>query len=499
MFSQIVALAIYGVSAVAACSVPAAERPNILLIMTDDQGYGDVGFNGSTDVKTPNLDRLAADGLVFENGYVCHPVCGPSRTGLLTGRYPHRFGLQVNTPFSQTDQDWGLPMDQHFFVQDLHEAGYRTGVLGKWHLGATEKHHPNNRGFDFFYGFLGGGHDYWPEKYATKRLWHFQNAKENSPTVRPDPEALSYVLPLLRNREYVEETGYLTDALTREAVDFIDRNKGQPFFMYLAYNAPHKPLDAKPEDLALFSHIKSESRRKYAAMIYAVDRGVGQVRAKLEEEGLLDNTIIVYLSDNGGIIEDPALASNGLLRGQKGDTFEGGYHVPFVIHWHATLKPARTKAIISSLDLYPTLLAAAGLPVPTNRNLDGFDQLPFLLGQEEMSPRDGVFARRWLGNQHTVGVRSGKWKYDHVTATGLEGLYDLETDIGEKNNLSGHHPEKLKELKSMNAAWQTRNTEPRWIEPYGYWSENKEHAVHVIFSFEEEMKAYNLSLKKKSK
>lgn len=475
----------------------AVVRPNFLIIMTDDQGYADVGFQGSPDIRTPNLDRLAKDGLVFENGYVCHPVCGPSRTGLLTGRYPHRFGLQVNTPFSQTDQDWGVPADQNFFVEDLQTVGYRTGVIGKWHLGATEKHHPNNRGFDYFYGFLAGGHNYWPGDYRHVRDWHLQNAKKSPPPVNPNPEAFSYVLPLLRNHEYVEETDYLTDVFSREAVAFIDRNKTRPFCLYLAYNAPHKPLEAKPEDLKKFSHIQTEKRRTYAAMIYAVDRGVGRVRSKLEQEGLLENTIIIYLSDNGGIIENPALASNGSLRGQKGETFEGGYHVPFVIHWPRRIKPGRTEEIISSLDLYPTLLSTAGLPVNKGLDLDGFNQLPFLLGQAEESPRDGVFARRWLGENHTVGVRSGDWKYNHVSQSGEIGLFNLADDISEQDDLSGQYPEKLQDLIDLQAAWNAKNTPPKWIEPGWYWPKNRQHSVQVILSFEEEMAAHEKSLKGK--
>lgn len=490
---------IFGVFLMAGFFVRAAsmDRPNLLIIMTDDQGYADVGFQGSPDIQTPNLDRLAADGLVFENGYVCHPVCGPSRTGLMTGRYPHRFGLQVNTPFSQTDAGWGVPLDQRFFVQDLREAGYRTGVLGKWHLGAADKYHPNNRGFDYFFGFLGGGHNYFPADYKRVRDWHLQNAKKNPPPVTPSPEALSYVLPLLRNHEYVEETEYLTDVLTREAVDFIDRNKKRPFFLYLAYNAPHKPLEAKQEDLARFSHIKSEKRRKYAAMIYAVDRGVGLVRAKLEEERLLDNTIIVYLSDNGGIVENPALASNGPLRGQKGEAFEGGYHVPFVIHWPAKLKSGRTTEIISSLDLCPTFLAAAGLLVPPDRKLDGYNQLPFLLGEESGSARNDVFCNRWMVNYNWYGVREGTWKYYSNTQTGESGLYDLSVDLGEQNNLAAAYPEKLEHLEKQRVRWSADNCNPEWINPGWYWPKNIEHGVQVILSFEEEVAAHGESLKEK--
>lgn len=472
-----------------------SKSPNMVIIMTDDQGYADVGFQGSTDIQTPNLDRLAAGGLVFENGYVCHPVCGPSRTGLMTGRYPHRFGLQENIPFSQTDETWGVPTDQRFFAKDLQEAGYRTGALGKWHLGATDEYHPNNRGFDYFCGFLGGGHNYFPADYKRVRDWHFQNAQKNPPPVEPNPEALSYVLPLLKNQEYVEETGYLTDVLTREAVDFIDRNKKQSFFLYLAYNAPHKPLEAKADDLERFGHIKSEKRRKYAAMIYAVDRGVGQVLAKLEKERLLDNTIIVYLSDNGGIIEEPALANNGPLRGQKGQAFEGGYHVPFVIHWPAKLKPGRTKEIISSLDLCPTFLAAAGLPVPTDRRLDGFNQLPFLLGDVSESARNDVFCNRWMVNYNWYGVREGKWKYYSDTQTGETGLYDLSVDIGEQNNLAEAFPEKLASLEKKRARWSVENCDPTWINPGWYWKKNIPHCVEVILSFEEEMAAHDKSLK----
>ena len=268
----------------------ADERPNIILILTDDLGYSDVGFNGAKDIITPNLDKLAYEGTIFSSAYVVHPFCGPSRAGLLTGRYPHKFGSQYNLPRTgemSPGPEAGIPVEETYFTNYLQEAGYQTSAIGKWHLGTQKEFHPNSRGFDDYFGFLGGGHNYFPEQFKVA----YQRQKEKG----VDP-IWDYLTPLEHNGEDVEIDEYLTDALSHQAVNFIEQyaQSDDPFFMYLAYNAPHVPLEAKEEDLALFSKIEDEARRNYAAMVYSVDRGVGEIVEALKSTGAYENTLICF-------------------------------------------------------------------------------------------------------------------------------------------------------------------------------------------------------------
>ena len=268
------------------CLAAEASRPNIVLILCDDLGYADVGFNGAKDITTPHLDELAAQGTVFSSAYVCHPFCGPSRMGLLSGRYPHKFGAPFNLPpvglNIEEYNKLGIPEGETLLSTTLQQAGYRTAAIGKWHLGITTPYHPNKRGFDDFYGFLGGGHMYFPERYGPI----YDRQVKSGKTVFNE-----YIVPLEHNGRQVEETEYMTDALSREAVRFVKKasKKESPFFLYLAYNAPHTPLEAKEDDLARFSGISDEKRRTYAAMVYAVDRGVGRVISALRETKSLNN------------------------------------------------------------------------------------------------------------------------------------------------------------------------------------------------------------------
>lgn len=247
-----------------------ASKPNVIIILADDLGYADVGFNGSTEIPTPNIDRIAKEGVVFTNGYVTYSVCGPSRAGLITGRYQNRFGYATNPIIAPDDPNMGLPLSERTLATELKTAGYTNGVIGKWHLGTHESLKPDKRGFDHFFGFLSGGHRYFPEEYIFKDLSE----------VKKDWDW--YQTKLLLNNEPVEETDYLTDALSREAVKFIDANRDHPFFLYLAYNAPHGPLQATAEYLSRFSHIENEKRRTYAAMVSAMDDGIGKVLDKLK-------------------------------------------------------------------------------------------------------------------------------------------------------------------------------------------------------------------------
>ncbi|MFH5803344.1 sulfatase-like hydrolase/transferase [Alienimonas sp. DA493] len=346
----------------------ADERPNVVLIFCDDLGYADVGFNGGEDVKTPNLDALAAGGTVCSSGYVAHPFCGPSRMALMAGRYPHLFGGPYNLPNAgegiEEYNRLGLPPGETTVATTLQTAGYRTGVVGKWHMGIDAPYHPNARGFDEFYGFLGGGHAYFPNRYRPI----YERQKANGAQTFND-----YILPLERNGEEVRETEYLTDAFSREAAKFVTESAAgdAPFFLYLSYNAPHTPLEAK-DDLALFGHIEDEDRRTYATMVYAVDRGVGELVAALREADEFENTLIVFLSDNGGKLG--AGADNTPLKQGKGSVYEGGVRVPMLWHQPGVVPAGRVyEHPVSAIDFYPTFARLAEADVPASQPLEGVD------------------------------------------------------------------------------------------------------------------------------
>ena len=248
-----------------------SKKPNIIIILTDDQGYGDVGFNGSKQLKTPNLDQLAKNGVIFTNGYVSYAVCGPSRAGIITGRYQDRFGFSRNPLFTPKDASSGLPLEEETISEYLKKAGYNTMAIGKWHLGAHTSQRPLNRGFDEFFGFLSGGHKYFPEELTRNDLSEVRSQFD------------AYNTKLLKNDKRVDENEYLTDAFSREAVNFIAKQNQKPFFLYLAYNAPHAPLQATEKYLSRYHHIKNKKRKTYAAMVSAVDDGVGLILNKLKE------------------------------------------------------------------------------------------------------------------------------------------------------------------------------------------------------------------------
>lgn len=436
----------------------ALDRPNIVVIMCDDLGYSDVGFNGSKDIRTPELDRLAHGGTLFSSGYVAHPFCGPSRMGFMAGRYPHEFGAPFNLPQSglgiEEYNRKGIPTSEVLISEVLQDAGYYTGAVGKWHLGMEADFHPNNRGFDDFYGFLGGGHRYFPEQ--------FQPAYERQ-RKRGVKWINDYLTPLEHNGKPVQETEYITDALSREAVRLV-RDAGEqenPFFLFLAYNAPHSPLEAKEEDIALYLDIDDEKRRIYAAMVHAVDRGVGELVDALEETGAYENTLIVFLSDNGGKLS--LGATNQPLRDGKGSVSEGGFRVPMFFHWPAGIKGGEVfEHPVSSLDFYPTFAALAGAGIPEGKDLDGKDIMQAVV--EGKSPRSGemIYAVRHRDGFSDVGGRVDHWKLRRE-GTGPWQLFDIEKDVGETRNLSALHPELMQSLIREIERWSRTHTEPEWF------------------------------------
>lgn len=428
-------LALTGVLVPAAVEAGAGgnRRPNIIVLLADDLGYADVGFQGSKDIVTPHLDALARAGVRCTDGYVTCPVCSPTRAGLLTGRYQQRFGYEFIGGGGK--QPVGLPPGEKTIADLLQAAGYATGAIGKWHLGKEPQFHPLARGFQEFYGFLGGGRSYFPAKAAAP---------------------LAPLDPILRGRVPVEDPEYLTDAFGDEAVGFIDRHKRKPFFLYVAFNAPHVPLEAPPKYLDRFAAIPHKARRTYAAMVSAMDDAVGRIAQKLQAEGLDNDTLLFFLSDNGGHVM--AGARNDPLRGLKGTVYEGGIRIPFVAKWTGRLPAGTTfsKPVVS-LDIAATALAAAGIAAPPEPRLDGANLLPHLSGKEPQAPHEALYWR--YGDHHAV--RKGPWKLT-VPAVEPPGLYDLSQDLPEKNDLSATQPEKLRELTRLYAGWNAELPAPAW-------------------------------------
>jgi arylsulfatase A-like enzyme len=419
----------------------AARKPNILIIVADDMGYADLGVQGCKDIPTPNIDALASAGTRCTNGYVSGPYCSPTRAGLLTGRYQTRFGHEFNPGAKGTDV--GLPLSETTLADRLKAAGYATGLVGKWHLGDDAKFHPQKRGFDEFFGFLGGAHSYFPAK-------------------GPD---------VIRGTSPANEMEYLTDALGREAVAFIDRHKEKPFFLYLAFNAVHTPMHATPERLKKFEAIKDSTRRTYAAMLDAMDHAVGKVMEKLRAEKLESDTLIFFISDNGGPTM-PGTTINGSinmpLRGSKRTTLEGGIRVPFFVAWKGRLPAGKTydKPVIQ-LDIHATALASAGVEIKPEWKLDGVNLGAFLTGESSRSqPHDALSWR--FGDQ--MAIRRGDWKlvrYDPNVESGKgrateAKLYNLANDIGESTDFAAKMPEKVKELQAEWNTWNKDNVAPLW-------------------------------------
>ncbi len=409
------------------------RKPNVVVIVADDLGYADIGVHGCKDIPTPHIDSLAAGGVRFTNGYVSCPVCSPTRAGLTTGRYQQRFGHEFNTG-PAPDGDVGLPLSETTFADRMKAAGYATGMVGKWHLGAAAKFHPLQRGFGEFFGFLGGAHTY------------MNMAGDRRGTI-------------LRGTGAANEQEYLTDAFAREAVAFIGRHEKEPFFLYLTFNAVHNPLQAPQKYLDRFPNLKG-NRRTYAAMLSAMDDGIGAVLKKLRDAGIEQNTLVFFISDNGGPPQANS-SSNGPLRASKGTVYEGGIRVPFIIQWKGQLPGGKTfdhPAI--SLDILPTALAAAGAPVPAEAKLDGVDLLPFLKGEKAGAPHEVLFWR--FGAQ--AAARKGNWKFVQTRA-GTSELYDLAADLGESKNLAAEKPDVLKDLSDAWAKWHAELKDPLWGGP----------------------------------
>ncbi len=453
----------------------AAERPNIVVILADDLGYGGLSCQGG-DLQTPHIDSLAGSGIRFTNGYVSCPVCSPTRAGLNTGRYQQRFGHEFNPgPPSELTVEFGLPLKEVTIADRLKAAGYTTGMFGKWHLGSSRDRLPPSRGFEEFFGFPGGAHDYLRAMVGTP----------NS---------------IMRGYEQVNEKEYLTDAFTREAVAFINHHAkdAQPFYLYLPYNAVHTPMEAIEKYMQRFTRIQDPLRRKHAAMLAALDDGVGAVVDALHKNDLDEKTIVFFLSDNGGPTHSNT-SSNKPLRGYKGQVLEGGIRVPWMVSWKGHLPAGKVDdRPVIQLDIMPTAVALAGGSLPTDRPIDGVNLMPYLTGAKSGVPHEILFWR--MGPQ--AAVRKGDWKLvrredapgqdkaagnaaagrkaggrrraavadDDSGSKGVNGigpagsvyLFNLAKDIHEDKNLAEENPEKVKELSAALGNWEAQLAKPLW-------------------------------------
>ena len=477
-FTLLAALLLAPLAALHAADAPKpAAKPNLVIILTDDMGYADLKAFGDSEISTPHLDRLAAEGTKFTSAYTVAPICVPSRMGLMSGKFAARFGVFNNVYTPEQNQLW---MQQTTLADVLKARGYRTANIGKWHLSGNSSGHsgddlggfqfkpPHERGFDEFVGITGGMNTFW----KGTELARLKDGKY----------------------ERFKSPDYLTDFFGTEACEFIERNKSQPFFLYLAFNAPHAPLHGLDEDQAVIRNKDiSADRRKYAAMIRAIDRNVGCLMDKLRELGLADNTLTVFANDNGGggnnIHEHTRnTAINRPYRGHKFDVWEGGVRIPFIMHWPGQVPAGKTfDGIVSTVDVFPTFAKAAGASVPSDSakaesTVDGVDLLPFVKGEKSGHAHDTLCwqQRIWAKSNerkpggpgypalfYNLAVRRGDWKavkldqsFDGTNDFRPWELYDLSRDPAELNDLATEFPDKVKELSAAFFAWQKQMPKP---------------------------------------
>ncbi|MEW6359943.1 MAG: sulfatase-like hydrolase/transferase [Planctomycetota bacterium] len=413
------------------------RKPNVVVILADDLGYAELGVQGCKDIPTPHTDSIARNGVRMTNGYVSCPICAPTRAGLLTGRYQQRFGFETNPgPEQYAAENFGLPRSEATIAERMKALGYATGMVGKWHVGFKPEMTPPQRGFDEFFGFLGGATNY----FAAKRR-----------------------SAILRGKDPVEEKEYLTDAFGREAAAFIEKHADKPFFLYVPFNAVHSPLEATEKDLASFGNIMDQKRRTYAGMTAAMDNAIGRVLETLRRLELEENTLIFFLSDNGG--PTPQTTSSNLpLRGYKGQVYEGGIRIPFMVQWKGRLPAGKVyDRPLIALDILPTTIAAAGGEVSPDWKLDGANLLPYLRGENTSPPHDTLY---WRFHQQQA-IRQGDWKLVKGGSSANWELYNLAEDIGEQKNLADAMPDKVKELDAAWQAWNKQLMEPKWVRQDG--------------------------------
>ena len=417
-----------------------SEIPNFVFIVADDLGFADLSLNGSKQIPTPNIDQLAFEGVNFTQGYVTSPVCSPSRAGFLTGRNQVHFGYDNNIGVSQPGFDpqyMGLPVSEKTIADRLKPLGYISGLVGKWHLGYEPQFHPLNRGFDEFWGYQGGGHDYFTS----------------------DPQGTGYLSPIESNYKTPQPITYLTDDKGDECVDFIKRHKNSPFFLFASFNAPHAPMQATDADLELFKHIEDVRRRTYAAMVYRLDVNVGRIMKALKDAGIEEKTLVVFISDNGGPVDQNA-SINAPLNGQKGILLEGGIRVPFIMKWPGKLPAGVTyENPVISLDFAPTFIAAAGGNVMEDDNLDGVNLIPWLTNMRDDKPHNSFNWKFTI----SAAIRDGEWKLIRLPDR-LPMLFNLIDDISEQHDLAAKYPERTKRMLKELGEWDVSLPHPLFLE-----------------------------------
>lgn len=427
-------------------SVEASEKPNFIIILADDLGYGDLGYTGSTQILTPNIDKLAESGVIFTNGYVTGAVCSPSRAGMLTGRYNCEFGyytnpdlppdqqLQINREYS------GLPVDEVTLADRLSDLGYINGLIGKWHLGRLPQFHPLKRGFHEFWGYVNGGHDYYL-------------------TVPRSETKIRYRWPIECNYKEQGALTYITDDKGNECVDFIKRHKEEPFFLFASFNAPHIPLQAPEADKELYGFVMDERRRTYCAMVHRLDVNVGRIIEELKKQNLYENTVVVFLSDNGGYINNN-VSINAPFRGQKGTLYEGGIHVPFIISYPDKYRAGTIyeKPVIA-LDILPTFVEMAGGEIVEEDHIHGVDLTPYINGNNSNTPHEYLM---W-NMQGFSAIRYGDMKMVNMPDK-YPMLYDLSEDISENNDLSRTEKEIADKMIEKLGMWNMSCPEPLFFQ-----------------------------------
>jgi arylsulfatase A-like enzyme len=412
------------------------RKPNVIVFLCDDVGYGEFGFQGNTEIPTPNIDSIAKNGIRFTQGYVSGPYCSPTRAGLLTGRYQTRFGHEFNGGGPAGGQEFGLPVEEKTMADRMKALGYATACVGKWHLGGGPKFIATARGFDEFYGTVANTPFFNPPNFIDTRV---------SNEIRP----------------VKDDSFYTTDAYAERAVDWIGKQKDKPYFLYLPFNAQHNPLQAPMKYLDRFPKIEDERRRTFAAMMSAMDDAVGRVLEKVRQLNQEETTLIFFLSDNGGPTAGTT-SKNGPLRGFKSTTLEGGVRVPFCVQWKGRIPAGRTfDHPIIQLDILPTAIAAAGGTIDPAWKLDGKNLLPFIADKAvDGPPHETLYWR--FGAQWAV--RHGDYK---LVASRIDGttprLFNLKDDVGETKDLTEAQPEKAKELKALWDKWNAEQSPPRWV------------------------------------
>lgn len=437
---------------------PFARAPNILIVMADDLGYTDLGCYGCKDIRTPHIDSLARHGVRFTNAYATGSMCGPSRAGFITGRFQSSFGYYVNAA-NPLDPRQGLPAGTTTVASLMQQQGYVTGGVGKWHMGTADHQHPNELGYSDWFGFLGGGLTYYPldhpsynGRYETlKRPWGVRD--------------LHHTLPVLHNQKPVQWKQYLTRELTDAGVAFIEKNRDQPFFLFMSYNAPHLELEAPDETIATYPEtamtkvpgVTARSRSIYAAMVDEMDQGVGRILESLEEQGIAENTVVWFLSDHGGM---KRTSDNRPLRGAKGSHFEGGLRVPLIVCWPGKVKPGTVlHEPVTSLDIGATSLAMAGGDV-ADAGLHGVDISSYMNGQTSDAPHESLYWRTAPPHQESGIVREGDFKL--LIVRGKMSLFNLNEDISETKNMTGSHPRLVKQLHAQWKEWDQSSQRPLW-------------------------------------